>query len=133
MPTNIEVSIPISDERINDLIISAIEGGINYWCRRIKLFDADNDRVGWAYVVKKGIVGNTKIVFIEDDGQDGAEHTLDLLSRKFYNFPDELQSGLRAMATKYPWHFAHFIGENDDAETADVFIQCCLFGGLRYG
>ena len=63
---------------------------------------------------------------IDDEQVEGVAHFC-------YNFPDQLHSGLRAMATKFPFNFANFIGENDDAETADVFIQCCLFGGLRYG
>jgi len=37
------------------------------------------------------------------------------------------------MAEKYPRHFHNFLEENDDAETGDVFIQCCLFGEIVYG
>jgi len=37
------------------------------------------------------------------------------------------------MASEAPRHFADFIAENDDAETADVFLQCCLFGRIVFG
>jgi hypothetical protein len=41
--------------------------------------------------------------------------------------------GLDALASKYPRHFADLINENTDAITADVLLQCCLFGELIYG
>jgi len=41
--------------------------------------------------------------------------------------------GLDALATKYPRHFADLINENTDSITADVLLQCCLFGELIYG
>jgi hypothetical protein len=40
--------------------------------------------------------------------------------------------GLEVLATKYPRHFADLINENTDAITADVLLQCCLFGELIY-
>jgi hypothetical protein len=30
-------------------------------------------------------------------------------------------------------HYADAISQNDDATTADVFVQCCIFGGVPYG
>ena len=44
-----------------------------------------------------------------------------------------LGRGLDVLATKYPRHFADLINENTDAITADVLLQCCLFGELIYG
>lgn len=41
--------------------------------------------------------------------------------------------GLDALAQHYPRHFADLINENGDALTADVLLQCCLFGKLVYG
>jgi hypothetical protein len=40
--------------------------------------------------------------------------------------------GLDDLATKYPRHFADLVNENSDAITADVLLQCCLFGELVY-
>jgi len=37
------------------------------------------------------------------------------------------------MGEKYDWHLKNFIEENDDAETADVFLQCCVLGDIVYG
>jgi hypothetical protein len=44
-----------------------------------------------------------------------------------------IESGLQVMADKYPKHFADFMSEEDDCVTADVFLQCCLFGDIIYG
>jgi hypothetical protein len=41
--------------------------------------------------------------------------------------------GLDALATKYPRHFADLVNESTDVITADVLLQCCLFGELIYG
>jgi hypothetical protein len=40
--------------------------------------------------------------------------------------------GLDALATKYPRHFADLIDGNTDTITANVLLQCCLFGELIY-
>ena len=40
--------------------------------------------------------------------------------------------GLDELATKYPRHFADLVNENTDAITANVLLQCCLFGELIY-
>jgi hypothetical protein len=40
--------------------------------------------------------------------------------------------GLEDLATKYPRHFADLVNENTDAITANVLLQCCLFGELIY-
>jgi hypothetical protein len=44
-----------------------------------------------------------------------------------------IAQGLDSLATKYPRHFADLVNENPDAITADVLLQCCLFGELIYG
>lgn len=41
--------------------------------------------------------------------------------------------GLVVMSQKYPKHFSNFIQECEDAETGDVFVQCCVFGELVFG
>jgi hypothetical protein len=43
-----------------------------------------------------------------------------------------IRRGLEDLATKYPRHFADLLNENTDAITADVLLQCCLFGELIY-
>lgn len=47
--------------------------------------------------------------------------------------PESIARGLQVMAREYPWHFNHVGTSEEDAETADVFLQCCLFGEIVYG
>jgi hypothetical protein len=40
--------------------------------------------------------------------------------------------GVADLANKCPRHFADLVNENTDAITANVLLQCCLFGELIY-
>ena len=44
-----------------------------------------------------------------------------------------IQNGTNLMAEKYDWHFMDVLLENDDAVTADVWLQCVLLGEVVYG
>ena len=44
-----------------------------------------------------------------------------------------IQNGTNTMAEKYDWHFMDVIMENDDAVTADVWLQCVLLDEVVYG
>lgn len=46
---------------------------------------------------------------------------------------DGITRGLAVMLAKEPRHFADVLAENDDAITADVFVQCCVFGEVVHG
>ena len=41
--------------------------------------------------------------------------------------------GTAKMAKDYDWHFMNIITEDDDATTADVWLQCVLLGEVVYG
>jgi hypothetical protein len=49
-----------------------------------------------------------------------------------FRFVSETLGREKDLATKYPRHFADLVNENTDAITADVLLQCCLFGELIY-
>lgn len=122
---NITTKVEITNRQIVDLFISAIEGGINYWCdscviqepvvigekKRVLLYqlDADPDRV-------------VELIFIFFEA--GTPHAVG---------QPEIEKGLQLMASNYFRHFENLIHDNADAETADVFVQCCVFGDIVYG
>lgn len=124
-----EVSTQIDPKRVQDMICGAFEGGSNYWIGRgrVELLrpaydDLPPDRVVWYGNSKRNVFAedfNVSIAVPEDD--------------TYYLNPGAIRSGLQIMATKYPRHYADMISENDDADTADVFLQCCLFGEIVYG
>jgi len=43
-----------------------------------------------------------------------------------------VQTALELMAEQYPHHFRDLISENDDIETADVFLQLLVLGDVVY-
>lgn len=64
----------------------------------------------------------------EEDAPLPAGLTKHTITRK------DLDEGLRLMASpKYASHFADFTGENDDAITHDVFLQCIVLKDVVYG
>ena len=56
-------------------------------------------------------------------GSGAAFHTLTL---------DDLKKGFKLFARKGDRHFRNWQSQNTDATTANVFLQFCLFGEVRY-
>lgn len=121
----------IPDDRREDMLTGAIEGGSNYWyylsdnmCDRILEATPELDKHPfvarmWAYL-KTG----KKIVIrdIEDKSEIlGKLSIADMSEREF------------KMAKEHPEHFSNILTENDDAETADVWLQYVLMNSIVYG
>ena len=113
----------LPDEKISNLLCSAFEGGSNYW---YQLVDWTQDHNG--ILDYDGMVDPEKYLkwSIKDwqDTEGVGLYQLDYAA---------LFKGLRIMAAKYPAHMGDAIRGEDDAETGDVFLQCCLFGDIVYG
>jgi hypothetical protein len=132
--TEIQVNYPITLENVRSLLVSALEGGSNYWMFLLKYeFPPNTTREdfieGGKYAVKDWHHAYI-LPFIKDGAiviEDKEEKTTHTLTK------DKVISGLKTMAVKYPRHFMDFINENDDSITADIFLQSCLFGEVIYG
>tara|TARA_R100001086_G_C11623512_1_gene199520 strand:- start:74 stop:433 length:360 start_codon:yes stop_codon:yes gene_type:complete len=118
-----KVTIDINEQILEDILITAIESGIGYWANKV--------RPGNLSVINgEGIPYYAHVthehweIKIYDKYEKNSPYTL---TKK------KLQSGLAIMAECYPRHFANLDTGNFDSTTADVFIQCCLFGELVYG
>lgn len=129
--TDEKVTMPveIKMERIADLLCGGFDGGMTaQWARIVKYeWAKGTKRPEHPYVEAAFLPGCA--VIIEDayerkGKKPGPTYRLDR---------DALLNGLRIMADKYPFHFAAWINENDDAITGDVFIQCCTLGDIVYG
>lgn len=141
----------ISIERIANLLCSALEGGSNYWYQIVEIippagFNPQDSRTKLEFMSDTELAkmmgrepkiyshidypcnrgGALIIRDIEDTDikQPGAPMRLDL---------EAMQRGLQLMVDKAPKHWGDFLSENDDATTADVFLQLCLFGDVIYG
>jgi len=130
----------ISDDRLRCLLCSALEGGSNYWYMHVRnefppgVTYADFREGGrltlaeyWHPLELIPFVEGCAIFITTEAAGDEGDTTERRLDRA------ALLRGIEIMAAKYPRHFANVVSENDDAETGDVFLQCCLFGEIVYG
>lgn len=120
-----EVTFTVNDERVNDLLTSAFEGGSTYWCELVSVVRPKGKNKGKYLQDIPFLPGG--VVILKDKEESGLNAETFALDRS------SLETGLQTMANKFPYHFGLFMDENDDAETADVFLQCCLFGEVIYG
>ena len=120
--------VEISPKRVADLITCALEGGSNYWYMISNYEftgDITRDDLSYPHIETPFYRGCSIIIDVTED-EDGE------LSGRKLNW-DSLQRGLQVMHDKYRHHWDNFVQEDDDAETGDVFLQCCLFGELVFG
>lgn len=116
-------------ERISDLLTTALEGGSNYW---YNLPDIDEilsitSKSGPLLFVDRVIIAiydfnlSLKVYDIEDPKLFLGELNLETIER-----------GEEVMLEKYQDYFMDILSENDDAETADVWFQCCVLGNVIF-
>lgn len=121
--------VNISYETIADLLCSAFEGGSNYWytiadiiepldCHKFK------DSYDEYFPHMHAPLSSSGKILIYAEGDQSKTYILNLNS---------LKRGLKILAKKYPHHFNKVAAESGDADTADAFLQCCLFGDIIYG
>jgi hypothetical protein len=122
---SLNLNVPVSMERVKDLLCCAFEGGSNYWCDTI-------DRMGG--ITREQAPYRQDVPFVEGGWLEIIEGEEDCGKARVIRLDlDAIKKGLAVFAEKYPDHFADFIAENDDATTGDVFLQCCCFGEAIYG
>ena len=116
----VKTQVTVDDQRVKDLLCNALEGGSNYWYNIEGFINPNHITVEHKHIDLPFIDGCGLVI---DDG-DGRKFTLNR---------HVMEKGLQVMGEKYPNHFNDFITENDDAETGDVFLQCCLFNDVIFG
>ena len=123
----INPSHKITVERIKDLLCNAIEGGSGYWIKTLdRMGGIDCEQARYRQDVPFVEGGWLELVELNEEWQNATafKYRIDL---------EVIKTGLTIFAAKYPRHFADFIAENDDADTGDIFLQCCCFGEAIYG
>lgn len=124
---NVKVEHKVTEKDIADLLITAWEGGSSSWIEAVRIvavpsviaFQESPNRI---YKKVDYPLNEGGVVRVTGEGEKPRD-----LNRQ------SIEKGLQVMAEKYPLHFTDFIKENYDATTADVFLQCCLFGEVVYG
>jgi hypothetical protein len=137
----VTVPLAITLENVSSLLCSALEGGTGYWAMigdyvepKAIWHGGDDNRIfphidyplsqGGAITVWEQLEELDPDFEGEDETANMPAHRLDLPA---------IVRGLEVMARIAPRHFADFLSENGDAETGDVFLQCCLLGEIKYG
>lgn len=115
----ITVKKEITQEQLSDLLCTALEGGSNYWYKHIQPLDNAkeyNTSSMYAALIEHG--------FTIKDKESGEVFTVK---------PEKFELAFQLMADKYARHFNNFINDGGDAETADVFLQLCVFDDIIFG
>lgn len=111
-------------ERQQNLLITALEGGSNYWCDlpyQIEKQDSENTMDAIIRILNNG--ESLKVYDIEDETNLLGEISLENIDR-----------GESAMQEKYPSHFGDSLLDGRwDADTADVWLQSVVMGELVFG
>ena len=111
-------------EHISNLLVSAFEGGSNYW---YMIEDHNKSEVPECEFLSQLLACEGGKMLISDNaGQLDAPkwvHHVDT-SKAWYTFTHDPQ---------YARHYGNLLQENDDAETGDVFLQLVVFGEVIFG
>lgn len=119
----ISLNIKITDQDIDDIMCTALEGGITYWCGKAKVVGEYLGEYGHEQIARGG-----KLLLY--DMVEGSEHELTLAN---------LLNGIKLAINKgyyadYNWWYCNGIDTcNIDANVADVIIQFALFDEVIYG
>lgn len=125
------IKIKLSEQVQQDLLISAIEGGSNYW---YFLGDDAHD------VIDSVQKPNGKLAFVErmwkaiQAGKQipirDRENSADIIG---YICTDSIEEGEQLMVDKYGKHFGDILSDNMDSITADVWFQLAVMKEVVYG
>lgn len=130
MPT---INIEITDQRREDMIVGAIEGGSNYW------YWLGDDATNIIDEYCKNPIGRDHplVIGMWKAIQDGKSIPIrDLEDENTVLGSISLQSikeGEQLMADQQPKHLMDIVNEMDDANTADIWFQFCVLKELTYG
>lgn len=132
-----KIEIDISKQAIAYLLCSAFEGGIYYWAKYSSSKSIVPPKIDYESFADDYILRKDVYPYIHYPLSDGGklcviEYYDDFETDHMFGL-EEIQNGLKVFAEKAPRHFGDFISENFDATTGDVFLQCCLFGEIKYG
>jgi len=123
----VKATVRIPNEKIQDLLITAVEGSCHYWARFQFPEQWQDQYKSYAEIPFKG-------------GQIGV---YDLETQELLGYLNltTIQTGLQLMADRKDTkgkmvparHFKALATDNEDGETADVFMQLAVLGEIVYG
>ena len=126
----IQIEYTITEDMIENVIVSALEGGSNYWYF-VDVEDFEQDlppKNGKALTerISEAVFKNPSFKMPVYDVED-EEDILGYLSQK------NLRRGMELCAKDYPEVFKRLINDEIDAEDADVIFQLTVMGEITFG
>ena len=119
----VDVNVRIKDNDIDDIMYTALNGGITYWCYEVGVVGKYLGK----YASEQISRGGELKLYIEDEEEP---YTLD---------KDKFVSGLSKYLSEYGGFsfnertcIAEIDTEDIDAEAADMIIQYAIFGQIDY-
>lgn len=123
MELKFDFTVTISEEDVNDILCTALEGGINYWAVKAIPEPEYKDEIP-SVAFSKG--SNLKIVSDEGDvytmTQEGFKNSIE-------RYAKEYDSSILPITPDG----VHLDTCNIDAEAADIIIQLAIFNEIVYG
>ena len=118
----IRKTVVVSNQDIDDIMCTALEGGITYWCNKVKVI---GEYLGeWAHEQ----ISRGGVLMVHPDDEAPRELTKEKL---LGGIKQAIEAGVYS---EYEWYDANGIDTcNIDASVADCIVQLALFGEIVYG
>lgn len=149
----IETKIEITNEAIESVLITALEGGSNYWYQfnRKDLIDAKNwllkeieegrlqrnkeFNYPWMDAMFQGYAKPIPVYDTEEAYEVESFEDFEELEPIGYLSMEKIKKGLEKASVEYPKQFQQYFPEyvNGDAEDADVLFQLICLNDIVYG
>ena len=137
-PREEEMYGELTESQARDLLVGALEGGSNYWYQivghkfpvgvKYEDFQPGGQFTTAEYYHPEQLIpfvqGCTTLVETSDDPNESQIKRL---------HKGALELGAIILKKKYPHHLSAAMLGEDDADTADAYFQCCLFGEIVFG
>jgi hypothetical protein len=139
---NIETK-PLERTDLVNLFTTALEGGSNYWYyikhlpKDVK-YDMQHIGVHGSKAISKYLLGGGKMYFydkdeiIGDDSDDGYEYMNEKGYLGYVDI-DKILDGINLLKNKYSEIHYRILNGQFDADDADVFLQLCVMGEVKFG
>jgi hypothetical protein len=127
--------ISITVEQVMDLIVTALEGGSNYWYYIPEIqepSDMSKTPCGDYSYIELCAWGDGYIKICDKEEYEANNKAMQGLKTWVLN-EEAMKRGLDLMHNQHIRHFADFVTGDGDTKTADVFLQLSLFGEIVYG
>lgn len=141
-----QITTEVKSDVIANMMISAIESGDPVttaarggWCSGINVseelehefafYERPQSKSKYPWYANPKFYESSKAVIeiIEVDDETTGHETTHKIT------PADMQRGIALMAKVCPEHFAYIVNDDTDAPCADSFLQCTVFGELKYG